>query len=134
MTKKEKIKITPQMKEGLEVRVEKYHKKLVGDVVTNRIDAQKDIQLKKYAQAHLTLIQIEDLVRKITSTRKVNQMLVVYYMAFGRQVAKIYKKYKGKFRGREREIVRKNRVLRGLNKNVLDEIKEKIIKFNLFFR
>ena len=134
MTKKEKIKITPQMKQELETRVEKYHQKLVGDVVTNRIDAKKDAQLEKYAQAHLTLIQIEDLVRKITSTRKVNQMLVVYYMAFGRQVAKIYKKYKGKIRDREIEIARQNWILRGLNKNVLDEIKEKIIKFNLFFR
>jgi len=74
-------------------RINKYTAKIVGDVVKNRIDAQKDFMV---AQADVQFDQLATEEAQISSYLDplgINTMLKPFYMSFGRQCHKLKRKH-----------------------------------------
>lgn len=76
-------------------RLNKYTAKIVGDVVKNRIDAQKDFMVAN-AGAHFEMLtQIENKVAAYCDGQGINVMLKPFYMSLCRKVYKLMNKHTG---------------------------------------
>jgi len=76
-------------------RLNKYTAKIVGDVVKNRIDAQKDFMVAN-AGAHFdALAQLEAKVAGYCDTNSINVMLKPFYMSLCRKVYALMNKHTG---------------------------------------
>ena len=76
-------------------RLNKYTAKIVGDVVKNRIDAQKDFMVAN-AGAHFdALAALENKVATYCDTNGINVMLKPFYMSLCRKVYKLMNKHTG---------------------------------------
>jgi len=74
-------------------RINKYTAKIVGDVVKNRIDAQKDLMVAQ-AEPEFTALAIEEnQIATYLDPLGVSPMLKPFYMSFGRSLHKIKRKH-----------------------------------------
>ncbi len=76
-------------------RASKYDSKLVGDVIKNRIDAQRDSMVSQATSKFSELAAVETDVKQLMETWGLNVILVPSFMAFGRQCYKITNKHSG---------------------------------------
>jgi hypothetical protein len=76
-------------------RASKYDAKIVGDVVKNRIDAQRDSMVAQETTQFANMAALEGQVKQLLETWGINVILVPSYMAFMRQCYKITSKHSG---------------------------------------
>lgn len=76
-------------------RAEKYAAKIVGDVVKNRIDAQKDAMVANATPAFAALAEIEHKIAVYCDAQGVNVMLKPFYMSYGRKLYMLQTKHEG---------------------------------------
>lgn len=76
-------------------RAAKYAAKVVGDVVKNRIDAQKDAMIANATPAFARLAEIENKIAVYCDAQGVNVMLKPFYMSFGRKLYMLQNKHEG---------------------------------------
>ena len=74
-------------------RLNKYSAKIVGDVVKNRIDAQRDFMIANASPEFDALAQEEAQVAAYLDPLGVNVMEKPFYMSFCRQVHKLKRKH-----------------------------------------
>ena len=76
-------------------RTSKYDSKMVGDVVKNRIDAQRDSMVAQETTHFADLASMEAQVKQLLETWGLNVLLVPGFLAFARQCYKITNKHSG---------------------------------------
>lgn len=76
-------------------RTSKYSAKLVGDVIKNRIDAQRDDMVAQVSTQFGNLQGIEESVKTLLEGWGVGTIMVPWYMAFGRECYGITRKHSG---------------------------------------
>lgn len=76
-------------------RASKYSAKIVGDVIKNRIDAQRDSMVEQETAIFGDLVAIEEATKALLTGWGVNVTLVPFYLAFARQCYKITRKHSG---------------------------------------
>lgn len=76
-------------------RAAKYAAKIVGDVVKNRIDAQKDAMVANATPEFAALATKEASIGSYIDAQGVNVMLKPFYMSFGRKLYMLQKKHEG---------------------------------------
>lgn len=76
-------------------RAAKYAAKIVGDVVKNRIDAQKDSMVANATPAFAALADLENKIGVYVDAQGVNVMLKPFYMSFGRKLYALQNKHEG---------------------------------------
>ena len=70
-------------------RVSKYSAKMVGDVVKNRIDAQRDAMVEQQGTVQPLLVQLETDTKALLNGWGVSVTLISSYLAFARRCFKI---------------------------------------------
>ena len=76
-------------------RATKYAAKVVGDVVKNRIDAQKDAMVANATPEFAALAAKEAAIGAYVDQAGVNVMLKPFYMSYGRKLYALQKKHEG---------------------------------------
>jgi len=76
-------------------RLNKYTAKIVGDVVKNRIDAQKDFMVANASSHFDALAQLEAKCAAYCDGAGINVMLKPFYMSLCRKVYKLMNKHTG---------------------------------------
>jgi len=76
-------------------RAEKYAAKIVGDVVKNRIDAQKDNMVANATPEFAALATKEAEIGSYSDAQGLNVMLKPFYMSYGRKLYALQKKHEG---------------------------------------
>ncbi|MBA7678066.1 hypothetical protein ES703_86337 [subsurface metagenome] len=74
-------------------RAAKYAAKVVGDVVKNRIDAQKDAMVANATPAFARLAEIEHKIGSYIDAQGINVMLKPFYMSYGRKLYMLQNKH-----------------------------------------
>ena len=74
-------------------RINKYTAKIVGDVVKNRIDAQKDLMVANAAPEFDALATEEAQIASYTDPLGISPMLKPFYMSFGRKLHGLKRKH-----------------------------------------
>lgn len=74
-------------------RTNKYTAKIVGDVVKNRIDAQKDFMVAQAAPAFSALATIEGQVATYVDPLGISPMLKPFYMSYARKIYMLKSKH-----------------------------------------
>lgn len=74
-------------------RSNKYAAKIVGDVVKNRIDAQKDFMVDQATSAFSDIVTFENQIAAYLDPLGISPMLKPFYMSFGRQVYSLKRKH-----------------------------------------
>jgi len=70
-------------------RTSKYDAKMVGDVVKNRIDAQRDSMVSQETTAFGNLVNMEESVKTLLEGWGISVTLIPSYLAFARQCYRI---------------------------------------------
>lgn len=76
-------------------RAAKYSAKIVGDVVKNRIDAQKDAMVANATPEFTALATKEADIGGYCDAQGINVMLKPFYMSYGRKLYALQKKHEG---------------------------------------
>ena len=76
-------------------RTSKYAAKIVGDVIKNRIDAQKDSMVSQETAIFADMAAFETSIKTLLEGHNVPTTLIPFYMSFGRQCYKITKTHAG---------------------------------------
>ncbi|GAI95017.1 unnamed protein product [marine sediment metagenome] len=76
-------------------RAQKYAAKVVGDVVKNRIDAQKDNMIANATPAFADLATKEADIGGYIDSLGINVMLKPFYMSYGRKLYMLQNKHEG---------------------------------------
>ncbi|GAI25095.1 unnamed protein product, partial [marine sediment metagenome] len=76
-------------------RAAKYAAKVVGDVVKNRIDAQKDAMVSNATPAFAALAELEHKIAVYVDAQGINVMLKPFYMSYGRKLFMLQNKHEG---------------------------------------
>jgi len=76
-------------------RAAKYAAKIVGDVVKNRIDAQKDAMVANATPEFAALATKEAAIGSYIDAQGINVMLKPFYMSYGRKLYALQKKHEG---------------------------------------
>lgn len=103
-------------------RASKYDAKMVGDVVKNRIDAQRDSMVAQATTKFGELVAAEEAARGILTTAGVSVTLFPSYLAAARRFYKIGKTHSGLVAQTEMCIESKKWALRGLVQGTLNAI------------
>lgn len=103
-------------------RIDKYAKKISGDVVKNRIDAQKDQMVRLETVASRDFEKIEIQVKQIING--VPTFYEHFYMAFAKEIYSKQKKFKSQTLINELAILDDKWKRRGLDVGLLTKIKE----------
>ena len=74
-------------------RINKYTAKIVGDVVKNRIDAQKDLMVANASPEFDALATEEAQIAAYTDPLGISPMLKPFYMSFGRKLHMLKRKH-----------------------------------------
>ena len=74
-------------------RIDKYTAKIVGDVVKNRIDAQKDLMVAQFDPQCDQMVTEETQIAAYLDPLGISPMLKPFYMSFGRQVHALKRKH-----------------------------------------
>ena len=74
-------------------RINKYTAKIVGDVVKNRIDAQKDLMVAQAEPEFSAIATEEAQIAAYTDPLGISPMLKPFYMSFGRKIHMLKRKH-----------------------------------------
>ena len=74
-------------------RINKYTAKIVGDVVKNRIDAQKDFMVAQASVQFSEIATEEAQIAAYLDPLGISTMLKPFYMSFGRQIHSLKRKH-----------------------------------------
>ena len=74
-------------------RTNKYTAKIVGDVVKNRIDAQKDFMVAQAESQFSSLVTEENQVAAYLDPLGISPMLKPFYMSYGRKLHMLKRKH-----------------------------------------
>ena len=74
-------------------RINKYTAKIVGDVVKNRIDAQKDFMTAQFAATASNLAAKEIAIAAYLDPLGISPMLKPFYMSYGRKLGMLASKH-----------------------------------------
>lgn len=95
-------------------RAAKYDAKAVGDVVKNRIDAQRDNMAAEFSAVSGDLVQLETDTKAILEAASVSVTLYASYLAYARRCFKIHRTHEGTVGALELCIEATKWALRGL--------------------
>jgi hypothetical protein len=104
------------------LRASKYDAKAVGDVVKNRIDAQRDSMASQFTDVSGDLVSVEEDTKAILESHGVSVTLYSSYLACARRMYKIHKTHEGTVGELELCIEATKWALRGLTEAYLLEI------------
>jgi len=76
-------------------RTSKYSAKIVGDVVKNRIDAQKDSMVEQETNRFADIVAAEEATKNLLVGWGVSTIFVPFYLSFARQCYSIIQKHSG---------------------------------------
>jgi hypothetical protein len=109
-------------------RTSKYAAKIVGDVIKNRFDAQKDSMVEQETDQFAALVAKETATKNLLTGWGVPTPLVPFYLSFSRELYGITKRHSGLIAQKEAEIaVRKWKdPARGLNPYYLQVIAQDV--------
>ena len=105
-----------------EQRAEKMGNKLVGNDIKRRIDAHRDAQIKNYKSSVGDLVRLEIQIRQIIRDR-ILRAHAPYYIIFGKELYRRKNLYSGKVFYNEMILLEDKWAGRGLDFQVLDDIK-----------
>jgi len=74
-------------------RINKYTAKIVGDVVKNRIDAQKDLMVAQFDPQASALAAEEAQIAAYLDPLGISPMLKPFYMSYGRKIHMLKRKH-----------------------------------------
>ena len=74
-------------------RINKYTAKIVGDVVKNRIDAQKDLMVAQAAPEFTAIAAEENQIASYLDPLGISPMLKPFYMSYGRKIHALKRKH-----------------------------------------
>ena len=74
-------------------RINKYTAKIVGDVVKNRIDAQKDLMVAQFAPEITAITAEENQIASYLDPIGISPMLKPFYMSYGRKIHALKRKH-----------------------------------------
>lgn len=111
-------------------RIEKFAKKLDGEVRGRLFDEQKERMVAKEKQPTEDLVAIELKVKGICDGEPL--MLIYYYIIFGKEMYRISNHHTGETLINEAVILEEKWHSRGLSYIFLEKIKEIFIKINPF--
>ena len=103
-------------------RVAKYDAKLVGDVVKNRIDAQRDSMVAQETTKFGELVAAEEATKNLLVGWGISVTLIPSYLAFGRQCYRIDATHQGTIGVNEMCYAAEHWELRGLLLYYLQQI------------
>jgi hypothetical protein len=104
-------------------RIGKYDRKIIGDVVKNRIDAQRDMMVEQETSVFNEYTALEEAMKATCDEHNVAVIQRPFYYAFGRQCKKIVKKHgTGSIAVAEATALKNVWVSRGLSGTVLVDI------------
>lgn len=103
-------------------RLAKYDAKLVGDVVKNRIDAQRDSMVAQETTKFGDLVAAEEAAKADLTGWGISVTLIPSYLAFARQCYRINQTHQGTIGVNEMCYAAEHWELRGLNIYYLQEI------------
>lgn len=103
-------------------RTSKYDAKMVGDVVKNRFDAQRDSMVDQEADAFTDLVAAEESTKTLLEGWGVSTVVIPFYMSFARQCYSINRKHKDSIGVTEMCIREASWATRGLLAYYLQEI------------
>ena len=103
-------------------RASKYDAKMVGDVVKNRFDAQRDSMVAQETDQFGMLVNIEEAVKTLLEGWGVSVTLTPSYLAFARQTYRINRTHGGTIGVNEMCYAAEHWELRGLNLYYLQQI------------
>lgn len=95
-------------------RTSKYDAKLVGDVIKNRIDAQRDSMVDQETNRFADLVSAEEACKNLLVGWGVSTVVVPFYLSFARQCYSINQKHQGAIAVTEMCIREASWVTRGL--------------------
>jgi gamma-glutamyl:cysteine ligase YbdK (ATP-grasp superfamily) len=104
------------------LRSSKYEAKAVGDVVKNRIDAQRDSMASQFTDKAGDLVSVEEDTKAILESHGVSVTLYASYLACARRMYKIHATHEGTVGELELCIEANKWALRGLTEAYLLEI------------
>ena len=107
-------------------RTSKYAAKIVGDVVKNRIDAQKDSMVEQVTNRFADIVAAEEATKNLLTGWSISTMLTPFYLSFARQCYSIIQKHSGNVAVQEICIRAKAWETRGLNIYYLCEIAQSV--------
>lgn len=102
-------------------RIEKYKKKISGDIRKKLYDSQKEQMVRLETKASADLEKIEIQIKQMAQGYPA--LHLPYYIIFGKEIYKKQNKFKGQTLLNELEILDKKWEMRGLNSTLLKEIK-----------
>lgn len=76
-------------------RTSKYAAKMVGDVVKNRIDAQKDSMVEQITNRFAEMVAFEEACKNLLVGWGISTMLTPFYLSFARQCYSVTRKHAG---------------------------------------
>lgn len=76
-------------------RTSKYASKIVGDVIKNRIDAQKDSMVEQETNRFAEIVAAEEATKNLLVGWGLSTILVPWYLSFARQCYSITNKHAG---------------------------------------
>lgn len=112
-------------------RTSKYSAKIVGDVIKNRIDAQKDSMVEQATAAFASIEAAETATKELLQGWGVNTMLTPFYLSFARQCYSVTMKHTGATAVKEICIKANAWLERGLNIFYLSEIAHDVFSVNI---
>jgi len=107
--------------------IERWKAKCTPERVTAVLAAKAESMRERYEVQAVMLCQVEKSVAEITDAAGVPRMMRIWYMDFGRQVYRIWRKVPSSVREMECGFVRLKWQTRGLDPAILDKVKAAIV-------
>jgi len=112
-------------------RASKYEAKIVGDVVKNRIDAQKTAMVDQATDRFGELVDKETKVNQKTEAWGVHSIQKPFYLSYGRKLYGLGRKHTGSTLDEEACIATKAFIERGLDPYYLQVIAQDIFSIDV---
>jgi len=109
-------------------RIERWQAKYTPERVTAVLADKAESMRKRYEAQTVVLCQVEKCVAEVTDVAGVPRMMRVWYMDFGRQVYRVWRKVPSSVREMECGFVRLKWQARGLDPAVMDKVKAAVVK------
>jgi len=106
-------------------RYERYEKKIISDVIKNRIENQKKEMVRKEKDYFPKAEEIENKIKILC--KEANSLQIVYYIIFAKEIMKLLGKHKTTTMLEELEILQQKWELRGLDELLMERIKENFV-------
>ena len=112
-------------------RTSKYSAKMVGDVIKNRIDAQKDSMVEQATNRFADIVAAEEATKQKLVVWGISTMLTPFYLSFARQCYSVTQKHAGAIAVTELCIKANAWATRGLDLFYLQEIADDVFSVDI---